>query len=310
MPSIKLPSRFSDNFGDPIQSIINLLSDINQYADEEEITLNYDDARFTHPFFSLSLPLIEKQFNRLGRNINVSRDFQHAVTIDYMGYLHFPYGVDPGMLHGQEFGEFLSQYEHKSYLPIINFPVDKSEEASVITRNFLSAINTMLLKICGLSGVMSSALMYLIDEAVANIIDHSDDDKGYLLAQYFKSKGYLDIVIADIGKTLLESYQTSEKHNADVLSDNQAMEAALAGKSTKSTNVDRGFGISTSKEMLTNGLNGKYFLWSGNVFNIHTSEINNVVNIPNEIRWQGVYLCLRIPVIPKPGFNLYDFVEN
>ena len=117
-------------------------------------------------------------------------------------------------------------------------------------------------------------------------------------------------MIADIGKTLLESYQTSEKHRGDVLTENQAMEAALAGKSTKSTNVDRGFGISTSKEMLTSGLNGKYFLWSGNVFNIHTSEINNVVNIPNEIRWQGVYLCLRIPVIPKPGFNLYDFVEN
>ena len=186
MPSIKLPPRFSDNFGHPIESIINLLSEINQYPYEEEIILDYNEARFTHPFFSLSLPLIEKQLNRLGRNINLSRNFQHPFTIDYMGYLHFPYGVDPGMLQGKDFGEFLSQYENKSYLPIINFPVDKSEGASVITRNFLTAINTMLLKICGLSGVMSSALMYLIDEAVANIVDHSEDDKGYLLAQYFK----------------------------------------------------------------------------------------------------------------------------
>lgn len=87
------------------------------------------------------------------------------------------------------------------------------------------------------------------------------------------------------------------------------MEAALAGKSTKSNNIDRGFGISTSKKMLTEGLNGKYFMMSGNVLNIHTSEINNVVELPETILWQGVYVCLRIPVVPKAGFNPSDYYE-
>lgn len=98
------------------------------------------------------------------------------------------------------------------------------------------------------------------------------------------------------------------RYNKVVLSHNDAMKAALEGKSTKSETIDRGFGISTSKDMLISGLNGKYFLWSGNVLNIHNAEINDIVNLPQSINWQGVYLCLRIPVVPKQGFNPYDYM--
>lgn len=61
--------------------------------------------------------------------------------------------------------------------------------------------------------------------------------------------------------------------------------------------------------MLTKGLNGKYFLWSGSVTNINTSEKNEVVDLSETINWQGVYLCLRIPVVSKPGFNPYDYIS-
>lgn len=51
MGIIHLPNRFSDNFGDPIQHIFKILADINQMAADEEIILNYNNAKFTHPFF-------------------------------------------------------------------------------------------------------------------------------------------------------------------------------------------------------------------------------------------------------------------
>jgi hypothetical protein len=156
---------------------------------------------------------------------------------------------------------------------------------------------------------MVTALMYLIDEAVNNVLHHSNDDKGYLLAQYYPSKGYVELVIADIGRTILETYLDFDRYKDEVINHELAMEAAIAGKSTKSTNVDRGFGISTSKKLLTEGLNGKYFIYSGNVFNIHTSEINTITTLPGEIFWQGVYVCLRIPTIPPPGFNPVDYYE-
>lgn len=308
MIELDLPERFSDNFGDPIDQIFNLLEKINRTSFNEEIALNYDNARFTHPFFSLSLPLICTQNRRIGRNISLKSDFNNPYTRDYMSLIQFPNGFDPMTLEIDEFSNYLRSFKSKTYLPMINFPVGEGVNVTSVRDHFLSAVNQLLLHMCGLTAPMTTALMYLIDEAVNNILHHSYDDKGYLLAQYYPSKGYLDIVIADIGRTLLQSYQNMGRYNKVVLSHNDAMKAALEGKSTKSETIDRGFGISTSKDMLISGLNGKYFLWSGNVLNIHNAEINDIVNLPQSINWQGVYLCLRIPVVPKQGFNPYDYM--
>ena len=307
MATINLPSQFSDNFGNPIDGIFKLLSNISAVPAGEEVVLNYRRAKFTHPFYTLAIPLIIRQLALRGREVKLQSDFVHPYTSDYMGYIKFPEGWDPLLAANGDFAEQLERYRYKTYIPIINFPVGDSDGITEIRDQFLSAINRLLVSICGFSGSMRTALMYLIDEAVNNVLHHSADDRGYLLAQYFKSKGYIDLVIADIGRTLLESYKNSEKYKTTIVGHRDAMEAALAGHSTKSGNVDRGFGISTSKEMLTTGLNGKYFLWSGNVFNIHTSEINNVVTLPETITWQGAYLALRIPLVAQEGFNPSDF---
>lgn len=308
MAIIQLPARFSDNFGDPIQKIFKVLENISSVHQGEEVVLDYSRAKFTHPFFSLSLPLIKEQFHRKGKEITLLSDFTDSFTKDYMGYLNFPEGFDAIAYVSDDFKEYLDSYRTKKYIPIINFPVGDSAAVSQIRDQFLSAINQLLVGICGVKAPMTTALMYLIDEAVNNVLHHSYDERGYLLAQYYPSKGYTDIVIADIGRTILESYENSEKYQGKIETDREAMEAALAGKSTKSNNVGRGFGISTSKEMLTRGLNGKYFLWSGNVCNIHNSEINNIINLPKTVYWQGAYLCLRIPVVPLPDFDPYKFM--
>lgn len=308
MPVLYLPNSFSDNFGDPIQKVFNLVNDINSISADELIILNYDNARFTHPFFSMAIPLIIKQNERIGRVVELQHNFSRQVIKEYMKHINFPKGIDPGILPQGRFPEYLATFRTKTYLPIINFPTGDGYEITQVRDHFLSAINQLLMEICGLKAHMTTALMYLIDEAVNNVLHHAHDDKGYLLAQFYQSKGYIDIVIADIGRTLLESYQSLERYKM-ILSNKDAMEAALAGKSTKSGNVDRGFGISTSKDMLTKGLNGKYFLWSGNVINIHTSERNEVVDLSETINWQGVYLCLRIPIVSKQGFNPYDYIS-
>jgi len=159
-----------------------------------------------------------------------------------------------------------------------------------------------------INGSMRTAIMYLIDEAINNIIHHSNDDKGYILAQVYRANGYMEIAIADIGRTLLQSYESSGRHG-NVNSHLLALTSALNGKSTKSNNVDRGFGISTSKKMLTEGLNEKYFIYSGNVFNIHTSERNDIITLPLSTFWQEVYVSMRIPLVAKPGFNPADYYE-
>jgi len=306
--NIKLDERIFENFGDPIQKIWRLLDQLATANIDEAIFLDYKDAKFTSPFFLLSLPLIVEQYKRRGYNISISTDFNHGYLSDYMNYIYFPRGLDPDSIPG-DFNDFMSGYQNKSYIPIICFPTGSSVHITEIRDAFLSAVNILLIKICGVSSNMITAIMYLIDEAVNNVLHHSKDDKGYLFAQYYKSKGYIDLVVADIGQTILETYAGFEKLKNQVTSHKLAMEAALAGKSTKSADVDRGFGISTSKELLTKGLNGKYFIYSGNVCNMHNSEINEIYELPETIHWQGVYLCLRIPVVPPIGFRPSDYYE-
>lgn len=305
---IKLEPRISENFGDSIQKMWRLLEQLSTADINDEILLDYEDVKFTSPFFLLSLPLIVEQYKRKGYKISISTNFKHGYLGDYMSYINFPQGLDPNNING-DFNQFITRYQYKSYIPIICFPTGNSTNVSEIRDGFLSAVNRLLVKICGISANMVIALMYLIDEAVNNVLHHSKDDKGYLFAQYYKSKGYIDLVVADIGQTMLETYAGFDKLKNEVTSHKLAMEAALGGKSTKSADVDRGFGISTSKELLTKGLNGKYFIYSGNVCNMHNSEINEIYELPQTIYWQGVYLCLRIPVIPPAGFSPSDYYE-
>lgn len=308
MRTIQLPNRFSDNFGDPIQKMFILIKEISDCPIEQEIVLDYKDARFTHVFYSMALPLLIKIYSRKGYNIRLQDNFVDPAVESYMKVVKFPEGVDPLNFDGNV-QDYLNLYRDKSYIPIICFPTNTEESTTKIRDSFLSSVNRLLVHICGLKKEMVTALMYLIDEAVNNVLHHSKDDKGYMFAQYYKSKGYVDLVVADIGQTLLDTYSNFEKYKNEVTDHESAMESALAGKSTKSIDVDRGFGISTSKELLTKGLNGKYFIYSGNVFNIHTSEINNITRLPETIYWQGVFLSLRIPVVPVPGFNPSDFYE-
>lgn len=309
MPTIVLPERFADNFGHPLQKLLDLLDELTKCSKRDEIILNYRNGKFTHPFYVLALPLIVKQYERNGFNITVSTDFIHQGIREYMYYIKFPHGIYPNDFPQEGFPALLELYKNKSYIPIISFPTGEGQDVTIIRDNFLSAVNRLLIHICNLSNSLVTGLMYLIDEAVNNVLHHSKDECGYLLAQYYRSKGYIDIVIADIGQTILDTYSNFEKYSAEVVTHKLAMEAALQGKSTKSLDIDRGFGISTSKRLLTEGLNGKYFIYSGNVFNIHTLDVNDIIELPENIFWQGVYVCLRIPIVAPAGFNPANYYE-
>lgn len=309
MLEIHLPSRFSDNFGDPLNAIFNLLHSIES-SEAKEIVLNYKEARFTHPFFSLAIPLIMAQSSHhQKKEFRLNTDFKLPAIVNYMNHICFPNGLNPQKINEHDYVSYLKKYENKTYIPIISFPVGQGQITTDVRDHFLSAVNKLLMNICKIRGAVMTALMYLIDEAINNVLHHSYDDFGYLHAQYYPSKGYLDLTIADIGRTILESYHNSVRYKDLINNHEAAMRAALDGKSTKSNQVDRGYGISTSKEMLTKGLNGKYFLFSGDVFNIHTSEINDIVKLDETMFWQGALLCLRIPVVAKLNFEPSDFYE-
>lgn len=305
MPVLRLPSRITDAFGAPIQHVFELIDWLGKQPPEEPIELDYSGCTFAHPFYSVAIPLVAQQFLQNGyQSIALNTKFGRSNVADYMGYIRFPDGINP--LYTDNPTAYLDHYTNKSYIPLICFPVGERQEVVEARDYFLSAVNRLITAITGATGPLRDALMYIIDETVNNVLHHSDGQNGYLLAQYYPNKRYLDLVIADLGNTILQTYEKLDKYS-HIDTHKLAMEAAIAGKSTKSMDVDRGFGISTSKDMLTRGLNGKYFLFSGNVFNIHTANQHTVTELPTHVFWKGAYACMRIPSLVPQGFNPADY---
>lgn len=308
MALFRLPHRFSDEFGAPINHVFQLIHWLSGQSADEEIELDYSGCQFAHPFYSVAIPLVVEQFLQNGyQSVTLNTEFTRSNVADYMDYIRFPNGINALSTDNPE--AYLDQYANKSYIPLICFPVGEGVEIVEARDYFLSVVNRLITAITGAGGLLREALMYIIDETVNNVLHHSDGDRGYLLAQYYPRKGYMDLVIADLGNTLLQTYQKLDKYK-HIDTHKLAMEAAIHGKSTKSLDIDRGFGISTSKAMLTNGLGGKYFLYSGHVFNIHTAEQHLVTELSEHVFWQGAYACMRIPSTVPTGFKPADYYEG
>src|SRR5690606_32833445 len=99
---------------------------------------------------------------------------------------------------------------------------------------------------------------YLIDEMTHNINDHSQAEQGFIFARYYPASNYIDVCICDGGIGIYESYSKSPKFHPQ--SEQEAIEFAINGRSTKDRPEARGFGIPTSRDMLVNGLKGKFYL--------------------------------------------------
>jgi hypothetical protein len=87
---------------------------------------------------------------------------------------------------------------------------------------------------------------------------------------------------------------------------------ANVGYSTKNlpNAENRGYGISTSKRMLVEGLNGSFFMLSGSAFHRYERHQENCyVSLKKFFRWNGTIILLRTPFNVPDGFNYIDYLE-
>ncbi len=141
---------------------------------------------------------------------------------------------------------------------------------------------------------MLNGIKYIIGEMVDNITEHSESERGYIFAQSYPQKGYVDLCIADEGITLNGSFN---KAGVEVSNDVEAMQAANKGVSSKNLPdaENRGYGIYTSKKMLITGLNGQYMMMSGRALYLKDSAIDRIIELPGGLRWNGTVIALRLP---------------
>jgi hypothetical protein len=299
LKKIIIPNPSGDAMGASVASLLEVLEQWAQIVKGDEISIDMKALNFVHPFFVL--PLCALISSELDRDTNIN--FEYSAKIEsYLNTIYFPKGFSA--TGNNDWGKKITGYGSKSYLPACKFPV--TSHLTALREQFLTTFEQILIKQLNLQGQIITAIKYLISEAIDNITDHSGVPNGWIMVQNYPNKGYLDVCIADTGKGIAGSYL--QCGNVGAVSDALALEFAVNGKSTKNSTVTRGYGIDTSRRMLVDGLNGKYFLFSGKAFYIYTKELEQITPLP-DFGWQGALLALQIPSMAPKAFNYTTFLE-
>ncbi|MBW6483998.1 MAG: hypothetical protein K0B10_13180 [Vicingaceae bacterium] len=302
-----IPKRTSDSFGDPINYMFKYIEQTN-LSDSKVYVFDFDSCRFTSPFLIGGLTSIANSNLENGGSNTWLYNKNDEYLAGYLNAIKFPEGIDFQNTNPNQLDELFKPYYDKTYIPIICFPTGLIHAEIIMREKVLTAVNTLLKNQLNLKGQILTGISYMIDEMTQNIVDHSDSEKGIIFAQFYPTKNYLDLCIADYGKGLYKSYQESDKHNPK--NTEEAINFAVFGKSTKNIAESRGFGISTSREMLVKGLKGKFFFMSDDTFYIQSQDRQEVIVLPNNITYKGCYVAMRIPILNNEQFKYYDFTEG
>jgi anti-sigma regulatory factor (Ser/Thr protein kinase) len=287
---IKLIQPEGDLYGTQIIELLKVIDIINQSPDNE-IILDFSNISFVRPLFILSLSGLIHKLRKEGKTV-----FMENFKNSYFELIRFEKGLSPDNFENWE--EELLNFQDKSYFPIINFPTFKDAISVKLRNDSLTCINRLIKNSLMLDSNTYNAISYLISEMTDNISDHSGEERGWLFAQYYSDKKFIDICILDTGKTILGSYQNNGFK--EIKTSTQALECATKGLSTK--NIERGKGIPTTRKLIVNGMTGKFGLVSGNAI----LQNDQITELPTT--WPGTFLALRIPQKP-PNFDFYQFVE-
>ncbi|MDD2982180.1 MAG: hypothetical protein PHQ74_02220 [Crocinitomicaceae bacterium] len=297
--TITIPERFKEYFGNPFSEILKLLPDLNQSWDE--IIVDFSKSKFVVPHFLGPLSCVLHKKSQEGVEITVIN------AVPYLSTIHFFNGTNAVLFENKV---DLSYYNNKTYLPIIHFPTGLLTVDADKRIEILSAVNTLLKAQLKLPNNVLEAFYYFLDELTQNIVDHSKQNFGTVFAQFYPEKGYLDLSICDVGKGIFESYKMSDKFFPST--NEEAINYAVFGKSTKDIPESRGYGISTSKKMLVKGLKGKFLLMSGSEFFVQVAvdkEDGEIISVDSELFFQGCMVNLRIPVFVSDSINIYNYIE-
>ena len=298
---INIPSVDRDErIGSAFNHLFHVIQQTDTYP-EKEITWDLCNTSFFHPFFLAPLVIYKQTCRKNIKCINIP-----LYIADYLRRIHFekPLFIDEHMNLEQELKEYIS----KSYIPICQFELCK---------NHIDGLQSILQKVIRQQSKadyrITTPLSYFLSELVDNMKEHSKGRYGYIFSQYLPREKSIDLVLADDGITIYKNYISLNKYLNEINGDESiALKLANEGKSTKNRPEaeNRGYGISSSKKMLINGLHGSFFMLSGGAF--HRDDTNKggvFVKLPNVIRWDGTIVLMRIPVNVPKDFDYNNYTK-
>jgi anti-sigma regulatory factor (Ser/Thr protein kinase) len=287
-----------NNLGYSFQSVLDLLRQLQNIQPNDVLIIDLNKITFAYPFLFIPLNALLRKLEISGVNVSIINN--HC---SYLDTIRFPVGLDPLLM--LDWQSEINRYQHKSYLPICAIPT--ADEHKSLRENLISAFEKILCNQLNLTLQMQTCISYLISEAFDNVVEHANVQNGWIMAQNYPSYNYLDVCVADTGIGLLGAYQ--KMGFKEIVTSEKAMYEAINGRSTKGYEQSRGYGIKTSRKMLVNGLNGTYFLVSGNAFYYSSGEQELINAFDSSYFWNGTILALRIPKTEPLGFNYVNYLE-
>lgn len=300
MSSIKIPEVSRD---ERIGSVFNeLFSIINQTENVDNngiVVWDFSDSLFFHPFFLAPLAIYKDGCNRKINCANISRLKKYFDAVRFN---------TPLLISNSEDLRLFEKYKSKSYIPICKFDL---KDISVVD-TMQTIIQNLIEHQCQADYKIKTPLSYFFGELICNISQHSNSRYGYIYSQYLHRERCVDICIADAGITIYSSYIKANKYLAEIGdSEPKALKLANEGYSTKNlpNAENRGYGISSTKKMLVEGLKGEFFMLSGSAFHRHICTENTYIQLPETFRWNGTIILMRVPIDVPQDFDYYKYIN-
>ena len=283
-----------------LREALLIFNRIERSSDTDNV-LTFEEGAFATPLFLSAL--LARKFDPLA-----SRRIELDVRSSYLCTICFDKGgISTDDLDDIE--EYLGSYRDMSYIPIMRFPLLGERSRANVT-SVGSAVANLLRSRLDLNGRIFTGVNYLISEILDNVIEHSFSHGGGIVCQDYARKGYMDICVFDNGVTIPGSYRRAKLLD-DRSTDAQALQTTINRRlSTKNTagSVNRGFGISSSRQMLVHGLQGEFLIFSGSALYVSTPREEKVFPLPNHLGLHGTIVGLRIPRFVD-DFNPSDYYE-
>lgn len=299
--SIKVDSPKDSRLSSQFQVLLRIVSQIPQDIDKTKITFDLSGITFTFPLLVTCITALKKSLEVNGAIVQVS-GVEHSVAT-YLNTIQFlaPFNC----LTTSNWEVAFKRYVPKTYLPItlIHTGVTNSKVRESLQTIFSQITKNQL----NLNTTLYTAFSYILGEFIDNIDQHSLAPFGYIMVQHYPRLGFMQLCIVDTGTGILQSYLRNKIPH--ITTHAEALKQALNGKTTKIHDIDRGFGISTSRKMLVQGLGGEFFLMSGNALFVYTKEHEQIVELDVKASWNGTILALTIPTEAPAEFNYLSYVE-
>lgn len=235
----------------------------------DEYVFDFSRTRTVEPFPMLLVSSeIQRLVSRFEDTNTECTNYKHMTYAGHMGFFQ-AFGLEFGKAPGEANGS-------KRYIPLKIFHCDELIKSAALKGIEVGDAvegesQHMAAMLCGAdSGAVFDTLTYSVRELMRNVVEHSEAKQFGICAQYWPTKGKVEVAILDRGIGLRESLKNNPHLDAsdDKRAINYALMPAVSGKAFKGARqkqkgpwANSGFGLYMTSRICRNG--GTFFVASG-----------------------------------------------